>query len=264
MNNIGTIIAKLRKTNEMTQEELALKIGVSAQTISKWETGNTMPDILLLPVIADVFDVTIDFLYGRDSKGTVLPIEKNNYSEKVYKEFINLAIRSFIDTETSSDVIGEKTKEKIENLEKNPQCQLLIKYGEQGGLYANRDLGIVWRNDNSESLLLLENEAVEQMLTAFAERSFRRILLYQIQNPTASFTPASVAEKCGVEITDAVSALEKLTKFNFTQKLNVDLGDETVDVFHFYSSHKMSIVFTMLSLAERLANYVEWYEGLNT
>lgn len=264
MNNIGNVIAKLRKSNEMTQEELALKVGVSAQTISKWETGNTMPDILLLPVIADVFDVTIDFLYGRDSKGTVLPIERNNYSEKVYKEFINIAIRSFIDTETSSDVIREKTKEKIENLEKNPQCQLLVKYGEQGGLYANKDLGIVWRNNNAESLLLLENESVEQMLTAFSEQAFRKILLYQIQNPTASFTAASVAEKCGIETTDAVSALEKLIKHNFTRKMSVDLGDETVDVFHFYSSHKMSIVFTMLSLAERLANYVEWYEGLNT
>lgn len=264
MNNIGNVIARLRKNNEMTQEELSLKIGVSAQTISKWETGNTMPDILLLPVLADVFDVTIDYLYGRDSKGTALPIKRNNYSEKVYKEFINIAIRSFIDTETSLDVIREKTKEKVENLEKNPQCQLLIKYGEQGGLYANKDLGIVWRNDNSESLLLLENEAVEQMLTAFAEQSFRRILLYQIQNPTASFTAASIAEKCGVEITDAVSALEKLTKYSFTRKVSVDLGNETVDVFHFYSSHKMSIVFTMLSLAERLANYVEWYEGLNT
>lgn len=264
MNNIGSVIARLRKNNEMTQEELALKIGVSAQTISKWETGNTMPDILLLPVITDIFDVTIDYLYGRDSKGTVLPIERNNYSEKVYKEFVGIAIRSFIDTETSLDVVREKTKEKIENLEKNPQCQLLVKYGEQGGLYANKDLGIVWRNNNAESLTLLENEAVEEILTAFSEQAFRKILLYQIQNPTASFTAASVAEKCGIEITDAVSALEKLTKFNFTQKLSVDLGNETVDVFQFYSSHKMSMVFTMLSLAERLANYVEWYEGMNS
>ena len=56
MNNMGEIIAKLRKDAGFTQEQLANMIGVSAQTVSKWETGTTMPDIMLLPIIADVFN----------------------------------------------------------------------------------------------------------------------------------------------------------------------------------------------------------------
>ena len=64
--SIAANIARLRKERGMTQEALADVIGVSAQTISKWENETTWPDVALLPVIADVFGVTIDALYGRE------------------------------------------------------------------------------------------------------------------------------------------------------------------------------------------------------
>ena len=50
---IGKNIADLRKNSGMTQEQLAETLGVSSQTISKWENEVTMPDIMLLPVLAD-------------------------------------------------------------------------------------------------------------------------------------------------------------------------------------------------------------------
>ena len=46
VTGIGEKIAELRKERKMTQEDLAGLIGVSSQTVSKWETGVTMPDIL--------------------------------------------------------------------------------------------------------------------------------------------------------------------------------------------------------------------------
>ena len=48
----------------MTQEELADMIGVSSQSISKWENNVTMPDILLLPIIAGIFETTLDELFS--------------------------------------------------------------------------------------------------------------------------------------------------------------------------------------------------------
>ena len=63
MNSVGKTIAKLRKDHQMTQEEFAAAIGVSAQAISKWENEISMPDIMLLPVIAELFEVTIDELF---------------------------------------------------------------------------------------------------------------------------------------------------------------------------------------------------------
>lgn len=54
----------LRKQSGITQEQLAAKLGVTAQAVSKWENGS-YPDGDLLPKIADIFDVSIDNLYGR-------------------------------------------------------------------------------------------------------------------------------------------------------------------------------------------------------
>lgn len=46
---------------------MASAIGVSAQSISKWENNTNMPDIMILPIIADVFNISIDELFGRRS-----------------------------------------------------------------------------------------------------------------------------------------------------------------------------------------------------
>ena len=48
---IGEIIRKYRKSNHMTQEEMAERLGVSAPAVNKWENGNSMPDIMLLAPI---------------------------------------------------------------------------------------------------------------------------------------------------------------------------------------------------------------------
>ena len=59
---IGKIILKLRKKNGATQEQLANAVGVSVPAVSKWETGNSYPDITLLMPIARYFGVTVDDL----------------------------------------------------------------------------------------------------------------------------------------------------------------------------------------------------------
>ncbi|MDE7203588.1 MAG: methyltransferase domain-containing protein [Lachnospiraceae bacterium] len=64
MNNVSLRIADLRKKNRLTQQELADSIGVSFQTISKWETGISMPDIVMLPVLSEYFQVSTDQLLG--------------------------------------------------------------------------------------------------------------------------------------------------------------------------------------------------------
>lgn len=57
-------IVRLRRRKKITQEQLADFVGVTKASVSKWETGQSLPDVLLLPRIAAYFDVTIDELLG--------------------------------------------------------------------------------------------------------------------------------------------------------------------------------------------------------
>jgi transcriptional regulator with XRE-family HTH domain len=64
--NIGENIKNLRKTKNITQEELAEILGGSFQSVSRWENETCYPDMELLPMIADYFGVTVDRLIGAD------------------------------------------------------------------------------------------------------------------------------------------------------------------------------------------------------
>ena len=65
--NFSEIIACYRRKLGLTQEALAQKVGVTNQAVSKWESGQSCPDIALLPQIADLFGITIDQLFGREA-----------------------------------------------------------------------------------------------------------------------------------------------------------------------------------------------------
>ena len=66
--SIGENIARFRKLKGWTQAELGEKLGVSNQAVSKWESGMTSPDVMLLPALADVFGCYIDELFSREIK----------------------------------------------------------------------------------------------------------------------------------------------------------------------------------------------------
>ncbi|WP_419066485.1 helix-turn-helix domain-containing protein, partial [Hungatella sp.] len=58
----GDVIRKYRKNKDMTQEELAKRLGVTAPAVNKWENGNSLPDITLLAPIARLLGITTDIL----------------------------------------------------------------------------------------------------------------------------------------------------------------------------------------------------------
>ena len=64
---LGSMIISHRKRLGMTQEQLAQKLEVTNQAVSKWETDQCCPDTMLLPKLADVLEITIDQLFGRET-----------------------------------------------------------------------------------------------------------------------------------------------------------------------------------------------------
>lgn len=62
IKKVGEQIAALRKSKGITQNELGERIGVSFQAVSKWERGETLPDITLLPDLAKILETTTDYI----------------------------------------------------------------------------------------------------------------------------------------------------------------------------------------------------------
>lgn len=101
LSELGKTISALRKSRGVTQETLAEALGISAQSVSKWETGTTMPDISLLPAIADYFDVSIDYLFRGETavKGDFLSavtdrVIKRGYDDG-FDEYVSIAAAAF-------------------------------------------------------------------------------------------------------------------------------------------------------------------------
>ena len=97
--NIGTNIYTLRKEKKITQAQLAEKLGVSEQAISKWENNQCAPDVSLFPIIADYFGVSIDRLFG---------YHMNSYADEV--KAIMKAADDSMDTYKEIDIISEGLK----------------------------------------------------------------------------------------------------------------------------------------------------------
>ena len=71
---LGDNLVYLRKVNNLSQEELADSIGVSRQTLSKWETGESAPDILKSKQLAEIFGVSLDDLVSFQKEEDGFPI----------------------------------------------------------------------------------------------------------------------------------------------------------------------------------------------
>ena len=78
---IGNKIMELRKKSGYSQEELAEKIGVARQTISKWELGETSPDLNQAKELSKIFNVSLDELTNNDIKDIL--VEKTSNTEKL-------------------------------------------------------------------------------------------------------------------------------------------------------------------------------------
>ena len=63
--HIGENIKRLRKDRSMTQEQLAEAMGVTVGAVYKWENGLSMPEIRLVVELADLFEISVDYLLGR-------------------------------------------------------------------------------------------------------------------------------------------------------------------------------------------------------
>lgn len=88
---IGEILKELRKANGMTQEQVAEALNVSFQSISRWENSLSYPDVMLIPIIARLFDVSTDTLFDVDTTDCERMWDRYEQQYKEHRKNGNLA-----------------------------------------------------------------------------------------------------------------------------------------------------------------------------
>ena len=85
LEKIGKFIASARKKKKLTQEQLAIKLGINNRTISRWENGKNMPDASLYKPLCEILEISIEELINGEKTN------KNEIRESVEKAIINTA-----------------------------------------------------------------------------------------------------------------------------------------------------------------------------
>lgn len=85
---IGKFLSEKRKAQGLTQDQLAEKVGVSAQAVSKWENDLARPDADMLLVLAELYGTTVDSLL----RGTVAPTVKEDTEDNIGKRVVSIKV----------------------------------------------------------------------------------------------------------------------------------------------------------------------------
>jgi len=142
MKQIGKKITNLRKEHNMTQMELADKLGISFQAVSNWERGNTMPDISKLPELAEIFHISVDELLN--GKAPLVEAVLNDTVDE-YIEEGNVTEQEIADTlpllkpEQAEEIVDKVDLSKFHNIssflpfmDSDALAEIAMEYVEQG------------------------------------------------------------------------------------------------------------------------------------
>lgn len=109
--HIGEVIRKYRKIRNITQEEMANRLGITAPAVNKWENGNSLPDIMLLAPIVRLLGITLDTLFS--------------FQEELTDEEVNRLIEEAVNR-LKSESYEEVFQWAKEKLEMYPNCENLL------------------------------------------------------------------------------------------------------------------------------------------
>ena len=149
---LGERIANLRKKAGLTQEELAEKLGISPQAVSKWENDISCPDVMSIPDLAKILGVSTDTLLSGEAVAPVsyVPAEKRKKIDDMFMRLlltvddsdgdnvkikINLplsVVKTALDANMVSSVVNIGDKAKLKDVDMNKIVSQIIEMAEKG------------------------------------------------------------------------------------------------------------------------------------
>lgn len=246
-------ISLLRKRNNLTQEELGTKLGVSAQAISKWENSVSMPDICLLPMIAEALGVSIDELFGVDKRSSTLNDE--DFPITVYEDILDKIAPRFNMREAK-----DAYKKYLE--EKNNYAACVV-FTESGAVFEDEDIGIVFPKPSNEAIKLLEYDKAYELLPLISDKTVLTTIAHLAKTKQFA-TVASISNNCSIKAEDVRLALEKIKVYKLVDRQVINMDSESIEVWRITRTHSLLFIYAILKIAKRAAfsedNYF-YYQG---
>ena len=101
-SKIGAYISQQRKNKNLTQAELAEKLNITHQAISKWENGSSLPDVGILVELAELFEITVDEILKGESNEVIEEKKEMNNEVERNTNAVKAAIRANCRERTTS------------------------------------------------------------------------------------------------------------------------------------------------------------------
>lgn len=207
-------IAKYRKQKGYTQDKLGELLGVTNQAVSKWELGISMPDVMLLPRIADVLGITLNELYGIEEKSG----NTNQYLVTA-DEFPKAANDMLI------EYFRKQSCGKFHRPELQDPWALVCTSDDCGTAYISNGLSFItnkYKAPGSERIFGVDE--IAYCMRLLSDRKIRRVLAYMYQasfgekyTHCRGFLVSEICENCDLEVDEALEILGKIKQCNLLE-----------------------------------------------
>lgn len=215
--SIGKNIATYRKAKGLTQEELGAMIGITNQSVSKWESEVSMPDILLLPEIANALNITLDDLYGIAKEPEKVSVSADDFPAFCHQKLIELF---YYNTTMRFTNIGSSDKEQLDFQIKKLMagCRVGCLSNTQGAIVTTEDFSFI---DSTyiaqESEKVIKSQADDYTLMYLTDKNFRKVFYYQYKvafekskENNTEFTFDEIMNGCNLTEDETAAALRLL------------------------------------------------------
>ena len=267
--SIGENIAKYRKAKCLTQEQLGELLGVTNQAVSKWESGVSMPDIMLLPRIAEALEINIYDLYGTTKnsqvhKGQIQKIDEFSITaQNQVKEYLYHQL--FSETVALKELARFKYTAN-ETTSMNPALTLgIIPYAFRGAAFVSDNLSVISSDfDVQQGANNIVNREIFSGLNKLCDPNVTKVLHYMYTKafdniPETSFvhplpkdfdyfeqefTFDEIASAGFMAENEILDAIEKLAAIHIVEITNKDL--QTKYIFKKTKGIETAVVFQIV------------------
>ena len=240
--SIGKNIAYFRKKKGYTQEKLGEKIGVTNQAVSKWESEVSMPDIMLLPQIANELDVTVDDLFATEIAGAEAQ-ESRVFDKNAVHSFPRDAQAMIIDSLCQQTNLINCNAWDFLRAEQNPSTKKYDRIRQlytmcclsdiKGAAFVSNtisvinsdikptDIGLIFdKPEIASGIKKLSDSNVRRVLSHICNKYFQSTAPFDYKHPeyfTVAIQPNELSDYLGISTDDILEALEKLISLHIVE-----------------------------------------------